>query len=427
MRVLKFVKYLPRYGWWPLVIHAKYPIAPTTPKDETLLNDIGPEAGVYPTYSFELDIIIGVLFKPFILFVKFLNSVKLNGKSLGMALAWRLENVRDKILASFIPDKRIGWIPFAAAAAARSVKNKNVDVVISSGPPNSVHIAALMVKNISGKPWIADFRDPWNLESANKKNRIRQKLNNIIEKWVISKADKILTINEAIRKQIVDETSVDPRKIIVIPNGYDPDDFPKNQPRKSGPFRIIYSGGLTDIKPPDTLLKSIAKLKNENKTINPEIIKVIFIGKRGQERYKNMAEKLGVLDMVEFIGFLPHKQTCAMQASSDALLLLLDSQLIGNTFTTGKIYEYMYCRRPILAMIPHDSDAAIKLRENKTGIIVEPGDMEGMIKAIENMLEAYQDKRNTGNPTYPKIEQYSRIKLAGQLAGVLNSIEKDGG
>lgn len=416
IRVLKFTKFLPEWGWKPLVVCARQPGIQSWPSDDSLLEDIAPEVSIQATYSFEPVRFLKAVLDPLIRATRNLLGVaRIKGKSLGLSLAWRLENIRDY-------DKRSGWVPFAAARGLILALSPQVAVIFSTSPPNGIHLAALVIKIISGKPWVADFRDPWILDVTKIRGRLFKFINHRAEKYVAKYADRVVVVNEVMREQIVSRCAINPDKIAVIPNGYDPDDYPKFTPGENDTFRILYSGSLGKRQRPDGFFQALASLKRRDSGITARNFQAIFIGWHGQEKYQKLSEELGISDWVEFRGFIPHKQACLQQASADAFLLIFSYGQLVEMFTSSKIYEYLYCRRPILATVPRNSEAARVLRELGVGKVVDPEDIESIADAIEELFVGSKQAVIQEEILLSRIEKYNRRYLTGQLADLMDQV-----
>ncbi|MDW8274577.1 MAG: glycosyltransferase, partial [Chitinophagales bacterium] len=211
-RWLKFCKYLPEHGWIPHVITVKdgsYPYI-----DTSLEREVPPEVNLYRTHALE----------PFAIYNFFRGN---EGKQLPTAFLDSsarktfFQKVAEWVRANFfIPDARLGWIPFAQRAAASIIRSENIKVVITTGPPHSTHLAGLWLKKRFEIKWVADFRDPWTNIFTNQylpRSAYAQRKDERLESMVLSKADIITVIGPSMKKEFEGKA----KKVEVIWNGYD--------------------------------------------------------------------------------------------------------------------------------------------------------------------------------------------------------------
>jgi len=235
-RVLKFAKYLPQFGWQPIILTVENPDCPVI--DDSLLNDIPPECKVYKTKAIE----------PFELYKKITgknksdkipSDVLANSKNLTFA-----EKIARWIRINlFIPDAKIGWKYYAIKKAKRIIEQEKIDIIFSTSPPQTVALIAKKIAKISKLKWVADFRDPWMeivyYQNLNR-NNITKYIDGKLEKGVLKKADVLLTISA----DIVDlfRSKVDKKDYSIIPNGFDETDFLKNEKKKNDFFHNCLYG-----------------------------------------------------------------------------------------------------------------------------------------------------------------------------------------
>ena len=249
-RTLKFVKYLPQFGWKPYVLTPKNPTWGGADYDESLLADIPYMAEIVKTHNPES----GNLMKDFMKHFapqkfSFFNRTKIsNSKSVMDSphnrqntnrLSVQMDEGRQsnkvnlrswlKIWSKPLPDSKFDWIPFAVKKGIEIIEKEKINVIYSTSPPNTDHIIGLLLKKVTQKPWVADFRDPWlpwQLMETLESMSIRNQIERILEKAVIKNADYVIDISEPIT-QIHKENFPQylANKVITITNGYDPDDF----------------------------------------------------------------------------------------------------------------------------------------------------------------------------------------------------------
>ncbi len=409
-RVLKFVKYLPEFGWQPFVLTVNSPDAPVY--DESLAGDIPREAKIFKTKSLE----------PFGLYKKFTgkkptdtipNDVLINKENVTFR-----EKIARFIRANiFIPDAKIGWIPFAVKKGKEIIAKEGVDVIFTSSPPPTVAIIGRKLSTATKVRWIADFRDPW-LEIVYYQNLKRSPLtvaiDSAIEKRTLKATDGIVTISKDIASLL--EKKAGDKKYFVIPNGYDETDFVKIGEVKNEKFTMVYTGSISKDRVPYPLLAALSKFKAEG----IEDIRLEFAGKFAPEFYEEI-ESRGIKDYFELKRFVPHNESTKMLLHSDALLLVIDDVPNNKGFLTGKMFEYLGSKKPIFAIGPVDGDANKILKETNSGKMVDYKDEEGAYKLLKELYLNWKEGRN---PFTFDSEKYSRKQITKRLAEAFEEVIK---
>jgi len=270
-RILKFAKYLPEFGWEPIILTVKNGEYPAI--DESLLNEIPENCKVYATNSIE----------PNNLYRK-LIGLKSNQKIPIAVLAEKNINRKKKVanwirLNLFIPDAKIFWKPFAIKMGRQIINELKPDLIFSSSPPPTVHLIAKSLKKHSGIKWVADLRDPWidiyyydNL----KKNKISTRLDKQFELSVLNNADELCTVSQDLVN--IFKSKNNKLNIEIITNGFDPDDFSDlPQQDKFKKFTIAYAGKLNNQQNPVNLWKALQKLTNDFKDFSNDL-QLVFMG-----------------------------------------------------------------------------------------------------------------------------------------------------
>lgn len=332
-RVSKLVKYLPRFGWRCTVI---------TPKpihyyayDNTLLEDIPSGTRIIRTPSLcpqrmariVLDIkaqVAGQPYRP----PEYLTPSNRRFMS-------ALKNF-------LIPDEKIGWIPFALWAGIKEVISGNYQAIMTTNPPESVHLIGLALSTISGLPWVADFRDEWSRRALRRRQLGFTKwANRQLEKTVISKADLVTTVSP---KMTADFASLYREKSanrpVTITNGFDPEVIPYH-PRvnRSRKMLLTHVGNFTDQSSAKTFLEALKEMKRAK----PDLNKGLSVRFLGLMRYEDaqLVENYHLSDVVEMCGYLPYRQALSALLDSDALLLLMGEGLEESRILL-KTFEYLW-------------------------------------------------------------------------------------
>lgn len=404
-RVVKFVKYLPHFGYDPVVLTVRNGEYPTY--DESLLKDIPTEVEVVKTPTVE-----------FFRFFKILTG-RSRKKGLPTTILKTDEPSRiDRIFRwirynFFIPDARVGWRPFAIRAGMKIIRRHRPDIIFSTSPPHSVQLIGRALHRRTGIPWVADFRDPWTeafwlweLPQYPRAYRRNQQL----EREVISGADGVITVSEGMR-QVLNKSG---RQMKVIPNGFDEESFAGYKKQDSGKFRLVYTGTLSKSQHPAKLLQALVDLPAEIRAdITFDLYGAI------DEHFKSEVQRLELEEMVQFHGYVPHAE--AVQQMFDAnLLVLLTPRTKMKGITTQKLFEYMATGNFILGFGDPEDDPARILEECEAGTCIDYADAVGPI--LRQQYESWARQGRQASEVSTKIKKYSRKILTEQLAGLFDRV-----
>ena len=412
-RWLKMSKYLPEYDWQPVIYtteNAEYPII-----DHSLEKDV----------PADMEVIRQPIFEPYNFYKKFLGIKKEETVKMGFIhekekkKGWKV-NLSVWIRGNlFIPDARCGWVKPSVKYLKEYLKEHPVDAIISTGPPHSMHLIAMKLKEDLGLPWIADFRDPWTeIDYYNDLHLTAwaDRKHHRLEHEVLTKADKVVTVAPDGARRL---GRLGNRNVRTIYNGFDRDDDTQMPVNLSEQFTITYLGVLSKIQNPSNLWQALSELIKEDSGFDKSL-KINMIGQIDSTVVSSIDEN-GLTQHVVYSPYMPHDQVSAVHRSSSLLLLLLmpDSEPRAKGLVTGKLFEYMASGRPILCIGPEDGDAARILRETGAGQTVSFGDKEKMKEALKNLYQRYLENTLEGN-TNPKVENYSRQVMTQQYAALLN-------
>lgn len=412
-RWLKMSKYLPEYGWQPVIYtteNAEYPII-----DHSLEKDVAPN----------IEVIRRPITEPYSAYKKFLGINKDETVKMGFIQekeknkSWKSDLslwVRGNF---FIPDARCGWVKPSVRFLKEYLNEHPVDAIISTGPPHSMHLIALKLKEALGLPWIADFRDPWTeIDYYNDLHLTAwaDRKHHRLEQEVLTKADKVVTVAPDGARRL---GRLGNRNVRTIYNGFDRDDDAQTPVNLSEQFTITYLGVLSKIQNPSNLWQALAELIKEDSGFDKNL-KINMIGQIDSAVVSSINEN-GLTQHVAYSPYMPHDQVSAVHRSSTLLLLLLmpDSEPRAKGLLTGKLFEYMASGRPILCIGPEDGDAARILRETGAGQTISFEDKEKIKEALKNLYQRYLENTLEGN-TNPKVENYSRQVMTQQYAALLN-------
>ncbi|MCK4639299.1 MAG: glycosyltransferase family 4 protein [Bacteroidales bacterium] len=411
-RWLKFVKYLREFGWEPIVYTPENPEAPDI--DNSLEKDI-PD---------NLTVIKRKIWEPYTAYKKFIGQEKeqkINAGFLSENKKPKLsENISVWIRGNFfIPDARKFWIKPSVKFLTNYLKNNPVDAMISSGPPHSMHMIALGLKQRLGIPWLADFRDPWtNIDFYDdlKLSKYADKKHHALEQKVLKNADSVVLVSNGMAD---DFNKIYHRNYEVITNGYDSDDISNGSKIElDKKFSISYIGTMVKTRNPISFWKAINQIINLNKEFAKNI-EIKLIGKIDYSVQQSI-EEFQLQKYITKINYLPHNEVIKLQKQSQVLLLLINNTPNAKMILTGKFFEYMASHRPILCIGPSNGDAVRILKETNSGL---QSDFQDVKKIKENILNFYQLYKNQElSSDIKNIENYSRKGLTNRLVNVLNGI-----
>jgi glycosyltransferase involved in cell wall biosynthesis len=411
-RWLKFVKYLRDFGWEPIVYTPENPEFPEI--DESLNHDIPDHLTVIKTPIREpynaYKRLIGRK-KEERINASFLSEKKRNPL---------LENLSVWIRGNFfIPDARMFWIRPSVKFLFQYLQKDPVDIIISTGPPHSMHIIGMEVSKLSRIPWIADFRDPWTNIDFYKDLKLTGWADNHhrkLERKVLSSASAVTCISASMAEDFL---KLHPRKYEVITNGFDPDDLIQDQPPSADTkFSISYIGTMVSSRNPLSFWKAVHSLVKENDEFRNDLV-IRLIGKTDYSVMDSVAQN-GLSEYVEQISYLPHREVVMVQRQSQVLLLIINDTPNSKMILTGKFFEYMAAHRPILCIGPVDGDASKILSETNSGRIAGFSDVEKVKEIILNYYTKF--KAGTLHSDRLNIEEYSRKNLTKKYAGLMNSL-----
>jgi len=407
-RWLKFVKYLPHFGWQPIVYtadDAEYPVL-----DRSLSKDI--PAG--------LEVIKTKVWEPYDLYKRFIGHKKEDKINAGFLSEKSKPRFTEKVAVwirgnFFIPDARKFWIRPSIKFLVKYLNNNPVDAIISSGPPHSLHLIGMALRKKTNIPWIADFRDPWTgIDFYNDLHLgwCADRKHRRLEKNVLKSADEVIVISEGMRD---DFNTIHQRRYRVITNGFDAEDIPSGSVELDHKFSLAHIGSLVKTRNPVLLWKVLKDIADYDKQFANDLeIKLV-----GKVDYF-VSESIRQLDLEKYlkkIDYLPHDKVMVEQMKSQVLLLLINDTPNANLILTGKFFEYMAARRPVLCIGPPDGNAAKILEETKCGLI---SGFEDYHTLKENVMTLYKDYKSGTLTTKGKdIAKYSRESLTGKLAEIL--------
>lgn len=401
-RWLKFVKYLPDFNIQPIVYIPENPTYPII--DKSLESEVSKEA-----------IILKNKIKEPYGFAAFFGKNKTKKISSGIIPNQKKQSFLEKTLLwirgnLFIPDARFLWVKPSVKYLKKYVEENNIDTIITSGPPHSLHLIGLQLKKDLGVKWFADFRDPWTTigyHKALKLSSYAEKKHKALESAVLNAADTIIVTSKTTKTEFQELTS---KPIEVITNGYDVEKVNK-QPLDEK-FTLAHIGSFLSERNPRILWKALSELIKENKDFKKDF-KLKLIGAVSQEVLDTISEfKLN--DHVMNLGYVSHQEAIEQQRKSQVLLLIEINSEETKSIIPGKVFEYMVSERPIIALGPEGSDFAEIITSTNTGVFFTYEEKDKLKALLLNYYELYQN--NNLKVHAVGLQQYSRKNLTKQLA-----------
>ena len=415
-RWLKMSKYLPEYGWQPVIYtpeNAEYPV-----EDPSLLQDVAPETEVI-----KRKIVEPYSFYKRLLGIKKEQKVKVGFINEGERKQGWKENLSLWVRGNlFIPDARCWWVKPSVRFLKNYLKEHPVDAMISTGPPHSMHLIALQLRKALNIPWIADFRDPWteiDFYQDLKLTRWGDKKHHRLEKQVLSNADKVVTIGWDAAKGL---EALGAHSVQTITNGFDEEPTNGMIITPSEKFTISHIGALGASRNAIHFWEALGDMAKNGSQFRNDL-SIRLIGQVDVSAIQTIKAN-GIMDNTELITYIPHEEINKMQMESQVLLLLINNTPNAKGILTGKLFEYLSSCRPILCIGPEDGDAAHIINEAKAGVTVGFDDMEKMKTVIKGLYDKYNSGTLKGCPN-EAIEKYSRKALAGEFVEMMNNLKNE--
>jgi glycosyltransferase involved in cell wall biosynthesis len=403
-RWLKFVKYLRDFQLEPIVYVPENPNYPIT--DNSLLDEI-PEG---------IKILKQPIFEPYGL-ASILSKKKTKRISSGIIQKHKKQSVLERAMLwirgnFFIPDARKFWVKPSVNFLSDFIEKEAIKTIITTGPPHSIHLIGLDLKEKLSLQWLADFRDPWTSIGYHKKLKLSTaaaKKHKSLESSVLNTADKILVTSKTTKTEF---ESITKKPIEVITNGFDVEVKATELDDK---FTISHIGSLLTDRNPQTLWKVLREICNENESFNKQL-QINLVGVVGKEVLTSIAD-YGLLSRTKEIGYVSHDKVLQLQPKSQILLLLeIDSEETKGILP-GKLFEYLNARRPILAIGPDGWEASAIVKETNSGVGLVSNEESALKNVLLEWFVLFEKNKLHLNST--GIEKYSRKELTEQLANFI--------
>jgi hypothetical protein len=405
-RWLKFVKYLPEFDVQPIVYvpeNPTYPIVDTHLETEVSDNAI---------------ILKSPIFEPYQL-ASFLSKNKTKKISSGIIPNQKKQSLLDKFLLwirgnLFIPDARVFWVKPSVKYLEKYIRENEIDTIVTSGPPHSLHLIGLELKQKLNLKWLADFRDPWTTIGYHKSLRLSSfaaKRHKQLEHQVLNSADTIIVTSKTTKTEFQAITS---KPIAVITNGFDVEKVEKQI--LDVKFSLAHIGSFLSERNPLILWESLVELLQEIPEFKSHL-EIKLMGAVSQEVLETIS-KFGLNSYLNNLGYVSHAVAVAHQRKSQVLLLIEINSEDTKSIIPGKLFEYMVSERPIVAIGPKDSDFAEIITNTNTGVFFDYSEKSRLKQTIfdyyHQFLEGKLQSSGVG------LQHYSRKNLTKQLVELIN-------
>lgn len=414
-RWLKFAKYLPEFGWQPVVYTPQNPDFDI--KDEGLLADIPKEAEIIKTKIWE----------PYQLY-RTLTGNKGSEANFGMTGEKSKKNLMGRFSLwvrgnVFVPDPRVFWRRPSIRFLKKYIAENHVDAVVTTGPPHSMHLIGLGLKKAFPKlVWLADMRDPWStfdIHNAFLSPSAKAK-NASLEKAVLEHADRVIMVSPSMQEEF---QNFDNQKLVLITNGFDTEDFrgqALHSEKSKNKFCIKHSGLFNFIRNPENLWRALEELCAENAAF-AEKLSLELTGNVDPLVRESIAAFPVLKTKASYRGWVSHEEVIAENAKADLFLLIVNNSRNAKAQLPGKLFEYLALQKPILAICPENADVAKIIAETGAGASCPFEDKNRIKNALMKIFEKWQNDKSCDFKK-EKIDAFSRKKLTEKLVGVLENL-----
>jgi len=406
-RWLKFAKYLPDYNIHPVVYVPENPTYPLI--DTNLLAEIN---------SNKVTVLKNKIFEPYA-FASIFSKNDTKKISSGIITPQRKQTFVQKMLLwirgnVFIPDARVFWVKPSVKYLAKYIRENQIETVITTGPPHSLHLIGLSLKNkFPNIKWISDFRDPWTTIGYYKELKLTKSSHNKhlqFEQKVLNQSDQII-VTSAITKLEFERITTKP--IEVITNGFD-EEF-TGLVTLDEKFSIAHIGSFLSKRNPRIFWKVLAELIKEEAEFKNHF-ELKLIGAVSQEILDTISE-FKLTPYLKNLGYLSHKEAVIEQRKSQVLLLIEIDSDETRCIIPGKLFEYLVASRPILAIGPERADVELIINQTLTGVYTTYDEKDRIKDTLRRYFRLYKENKLVVHPE--RLEEYSRKRLTEKLSNLL--------
>lgn len=400
-RWLKFSRYLPEFGWEPVILTVDPKYAAYPALDQSLENEIHKDISVHRTKATDW----------FKIYARDKSKVPSAGFVKNKDNSFKGKILRFIRGNFFIPDPRKGWNRYAFTKASEIIENEKIKHIITTSPPHSTQLIGLKLKKrFPYLKWIADLRDPWTdiyYYDQFYPTALSRKIDRAYENSILKSADQIITVGKSLKDLFISKTENIENKIEVITNGFDEDDFSGIQSVTPDKFTISYIGTLSDAYPVDGLLNALEKFRNEG---NDFLFRLV--GTISPDQKQKILDKTGDAK-VEFIPYVNHHEAISYMMSSTILLLIIPDHHSNKSILTGKLFEYLASGKPVICLGSVDGDAAGIISKTLAGKTFAYNDIDPMVLYLNELNNGLNRISNN------TIKEFTRTELTKHLVALL--------
>lgn len=428
-RITKFVRYLPEFGWNPVVLTIDQPAYSMF--DPLLVSELPMELPIHrvkaiqPTaFYFNLKrkkIIGATAATPNAVRSNPLKRISLTMRSIG----------RHFFQFVLIPDDKVGWVPYAQRAALKIIREQHIDLVFTTCPPYSANIIGDYLTRQTGIPWVADFRDPFlGSDLVPIPTKLHQRIFQRMELRWIQHAVRVISVSPIMTQNFAKRyPEINPEKWITILNGYDEEDFNLSETEPPHNLFLIrhigtmYANASPD---PDAFFRAIYELTNADPDIK-QFLRVEFIGGSDAawvSAVKSGISKYGLQEMIFLHAPVSHKEAVQMMVNSTILLMMLGEKAGAELAIRAKMFEYLHAHRMILALGPQNG-AMFDLMHSMDGVhFKSPNDASAIASILMSWFRMWREG------TLPRPENighnmFGRKALTERLAQVFDKVANE--
>jgi glycosyltransferase involved in cell wall biosynthesis len=405
-RALKLSRYLSDFGWIPVILTVRDGDYPAV--DRSLIKT-APDLKVFHTSSIE----------PFRLYRSFTGKNQKDAIPTFVLNRDKTERFSDRLSKwvranLFIPDGRVGWVPFAVIRGLEIIRSEKIRLIFSTSPPHSLQLTAWFLAKKANLPWITDFRDPWTeaFWISGRLTKISKALNQRLESAVFKNAAFITTVSTGLSKYFYEKHN---RRCEVIYNGFE--QIYADRVRSES-FTILFIGHLSSFQNPDPLFRAIMQMPKKMS----QKIEIRFIGQIFQEfqplfqRYTGL--KIAVSD------YLPYDQLMEKARLASMLFRPVAKSEYASANIGTKMFDYLSLRKPILAIGPRDSVSEMILKETESGQIFDENEIKAMGEYISKYFTLWEKEGTVLLNNISRLRKYSTRYSVEKLANLFNQVDE---
>lgn len=413
-RPLALARYLRGFGFEPTVLTLADGAYPE--RDTGLLDRVPPDVEVVRTDAFD----------PFTLYGKLTGKRREEAMPLGHlgppkgAMDRLARWVRGNV---FLPDARVGWVPYAVRAARRLTRTKTFDAVLTTGPPHSLHLIGRALHRRPGLPWVADFRDPWTGISYYHQlpmSKAARRLDAALERRVLRAATRITTVSAAWRTMLAEKGGRALDDVTLVHNGFDEEAFgaiDRTAWRRKDVFELAHVGSLYGSRNPVALWDALARLRGG--AALPRL-RLRLVGTVGEEVRADLAAR-GLDAVLDWTPRLPHTEAIPAMGHATALILSIEAYQNEQGNMTGKLYEYLGAGRPVVGVGPPAGEAAQLLEATGGGRLFARDDVDGLARHLRALYDRWAAGEDVPGASPEAARPYGRRAQTGAMARVLEA------